>query len=116
MALPTASDVIALTGTSLPEAVVTMLIGNAALIAAKCLVGASDELETAALLWLAAHLVASTNKNGAVTSRKLGDASISYSSATIGDGLSGTIYGQQAVALLPCLATVGRATASIEVI
>lgn len=116
MALPTASDVIALTGTALPEAVVNTIIGNAGLIAAKCLIGASDELETAALLWLAAHLVASTSSNGAVTSRRLGDASISYASASTSDGLGGTVYGQQAIALLPCLATAGRATASIEVI
>lgn len=116
MATPAASDVIALTGTSLPDAVVTTIIGNAGLIAAACLAGVSDERETAALLWLAAHLVASTNGSRAITSWKLGDASHTYASATTGDGLSGTVYGQQAIALLPCLATLGRATASLEVI
>ncbi len=98
------------------EALVEMLIGQAQLIAATCLEGASDELETAVLFWLTAHLVASTSRSGAVTSYKLGDASESYATAQVGNGLSGTTYGQQAIALLPCLAYYGRGTASIEVI
>jgi hypothetical protein len=116
MATPTAASVIAITGTKLSESVVDSIIADAALIAANCLVGVADGVETAALKWLAAHLVASTTANGAVTSRKLGDASKSYASTNLGDGLMGTSYGQQAVALLPCLATIGRAQAVIEVI
>jgi len=116
MALPLASDIIALTGTSLSETLVNMLIGQAQLIAAACLVGASDELETAVLFWLTAHLIASTSRSGALTSYKLGDASETYATTQTGDGIRGTAYGQQAIALLPCLATYGRATASLEVI
>lgn len=116
MANPDAADVIALTGTRLSETLVETLIAQAALIAAPCLVGASDEVETAALMWLTAHLVASTSTSGTVTSRKLGDASKSYSVAQLGNGIMGTVYGQQAAALLPCLASVGRSTAVLEVI
>lgn len=116
MALPSASDIIELTGTSLSETLINTLIAQAQLIAATCLSGASDELETAVLFWLTAHLVASTSRSGAVTSYKLGDASESYATAQVGDGIRGTTYGQQAIALLPCLATYGRATASLEVI
>lgn len=116
MANPAAADIIAMTGTRLSETLVETLIAQAALIAAPCLVGASDDLETATLMWLTAHLVASTSTNGTVTSRKLGDASKSYSTAQVGNGIMGTVYGQQAIALLPCLATAGRSTAVLEVI
>lgn len=118
MATPTAASVIAITGTKLSDAIVDSIIADAELIASSCLTaaGASDALETSVVKWLAAHLVASTSGNGTLTSRKLGDASKSYASTSLGDGLMGTAYGQQAVALLPCLATIGRAQAVIEVI
>lgn len=116
MANPDAADIIALTGTTLSQALVETLIAQAALIAAPCLVGASDDLETAVLMWLTAHLVASTSTNATVTSRSLGDASKSYSVGQLNNGVMGTLYGQQAVALLPCLATIGRSTAVLEII
>ena len=118
MAKPTAEVVIALTGTELSEGVVSSIIDDAALIAGPCLAGVSDALETAALKWLAAHLIASTSDMGSatLTSDKLGDASQSWSRAQMGDAMMGTSYGQQAVALVPCLARIGRARASIEVL
>lgn len=118
MSLPSASDVIALTGSSLAEAVVTALIADAALIAEDCVGGYTPERQTAIIKWLAAHLVASTSAGGesVLTSDKLGDASQTYARATTGDSLSGTMYGQQALALDAngCLARKGRARASIE--
>lgn len=113
---PSAQDVIDLTETDLPQAVVTAIIDDAALMAEECLKSLTGDRQEAALKWLSAHLIGSTNSGGVLTSEKLGDASESYSRATVGDGISGTVYGQQAIALAPCLARLGRARASIEVI
>lgn len=117
--LPTASDVIALTETGLSAAVVTTLIDDAALVAGDCITGYADDRQTAIIKWLAAHMVASTDAGGGtLTSDKLGDASQSYARATMGDGLRGTIYGQQALALDTngCLTTRGKGRASVEII
>lgn len=116
MGTPSASDVKSLTGSKLSDPVVDAIIADAALLAADCLSGVSDALETTVLKWLAAHLVASTSESGSLTTKKLGDGSRSYASAQLGSGLMGTSYGQQAIALLPCLSTVGGYTASVEVI
>lgn len=116
MAAPTASEIIELTGTGLSEALVTALIAQAQLLAAPCIAGVSEELADAAVFWLAAHLVSTSSRSGAMTSYKLGDASESYSVAKVGDGIYGTPYGQTAVGLLPCLASIGKRRACIEVI
>lgn len=118
MVKPDAQTVIDLTGTDLSEPVVTLIIEDAALIAGPCLSGVADDRATSAIKWLAAHLVASTSDGGAatLTSDKLGDASQSWARAQMGDGIVGSTYGQQAVALVPCLARVGRAQASVEVL
>jgi len=116
MQLPSAADVIALTDTSLSSEVVDALIADAALIAAKCLEGEPGDRQEAALKWLTAHLVASTGEGGMLQSSKLGDASDTFVRAATGEGLAGTIYGQQAIALIPCLARLGKAKASLEVI
>ncbi|QDP55372.1 MAG: hypothetical protein Tp176DCM1853251_56 [Prokaryotic dsDNA virus sp.] len=121
--LPTASEVIAITGTAMSEALVSALIDDAALVVADstCFSGYSDEKQTAIIKWLAAHIVASTGpgaKTGALTSRKLGDAQQSFARATMGEGLRGTLYGQQALALDTngCLAGIGKGRASVQVI
>lgn len=122
--LPTASEVIALTGTDFSEAVVDAIIEDAALIAEGCISAYSDARQTAIIKWLACHLIASTNGasgsgSGSVTSYKLGDASESYAkSALTGDGLASTHFGQQALLLDTngCLARKGRPSASVEVI
>lgn len=115
---PAASVVIALTGTELSEAVVSSIIDDAALIAAACLEPKSDEVQASALKWLAAHLIASTSdqESKVVTSTKLGDASDTFGAAQLSNGIMGTTYGQQAVALAPCLARLGRARAKITVV
>lgn len=116
MAKPSATEVTNLTGTELDQTVVSALIDDAALIAADCLSGVTDDVETAALKWLSAHLVASTEEGGVRTSESLGDASESFVRAKVGDGIMGTTYGQQAVALLPCLGRLGCPSAKVTVV
>ena len=117
--LPTASDVIALTGTDMPDAVVESIIDDAALFAEGCIASYSAERQTAIIKWIAAHMVQSTSGGGSLQSQKLGDASETYARSSLsGDGLKGTHYGQQAIGLDPsgCLARKGRAPASVQVI
>jgi hypothetical protein len=118
--LPTASDVIDLTGTAISAAVVSALINDAALVAdGDCFAAYSEERKTAIIKWLAAHLVASTDAGGGtLTQDKLGDASQSYARATMGEGLKGTMYGQQALALdtSGCLFRLGKGRATVCVI
>lgn len=117
--LPTSSDVIAITGSTLPSAVVDALIADAALVAGDCITPYAADRQTAIIKWLAAHMIASTDANGGtLTQDKLGDASQSYARATLGENLRGTIYGQQALALDTngCLVTRGKGRASVEII
>lgn len=115
--LPSAADVITLTGTSLSEAVVTSLISDASLMASNSCFDAYPEQRRAAIIkWLAAHLVATTPGSGVVSSEKLGDASITYTRQPLGKGLEGTVYGAQALSLDTngCLTGIGRGKASVE--
>lgn len=114
--LPDAQDVIELVGDSFDTEFVESIISDAALIAARCLDGVPCGTQKAALKWLAAHLIASTQEGGVLTSSRLGDAQESYSRAVMGNGIMGTTYGQQAVAILPCLGRAGRAQARITVV
>lgn len=118
--LPSAAAVIALTGTSLTEAVVESIIADAALIAETCIANYGEARQTAIIKWLAAHLVASTATGGesTLTSEKLGDASRTYARATTGEGLKGTMYGQQALSLDTngCLFRKGNGRATVSVI
>lgn len=117
IAKPSAQDVIDLTGTALDESVVSSIIDDAALMVEDCVKNLSAERQEAIVKWVSAHMIASGGE-GTLTSMKLGDASESYARATLGDGLSGTTYGQQALLLDPngCLAKLGRAKATIEVV
>jgi hypothetical protein len=118
IALPTAADVRAIIETSLTDGQIEALIADAALAAEKCLLKYDEARQKAIVKWLTAHLIASTGGNGVLTSQKLGDASETYARATLGDGLKGTTYGQQALLLdtCGCLARLGRARASVEAI
>lgn len=113
---PAASVVIALTGTSFPEAVVSAIIDDAAMIVEKCVATYDSTRQESIVKWVAAHLIASTGSEGVMTSDSLGDASTSWARAQLGDALKGTTYGQQALLLDTngCLARQGRARASIE--
>jgi hypothetical protein len=113
--LPEPSDVIGLVGSGYSSAFVETIIADAAIIAARCLDGVDCATQKAALKWLAAHLIASTADGGVATSAKLGDAQDSYARAVMGNGIMGTTYGQQAIAILPCLGRAGRPQARITV-
>jgi len=115
--LPSAADVTALTGTSLSESVVTSIIADAALIVeSTCFNAYAEARQTAIIKWVAAHMVANTNATGVVTSEKLGDASVTYGRQVAKEGLAGTMFGQQALALDTngCLTGIGRGKASFE--
>ena len=115
--LPSAADVIALTGSTLPEVVIEAVIDDAALIASACLEGVDGDRQEAALKWLAAHLVSSAGEtSGSLTSDKLGDAAQTYAKTITGAGLMGSVYGQQAIALLPCLSGIGMRTGKFVVL
>jgi hypothetical protein len=120
MQKPSAETVIALTGTGLAAAVVSAVIDDAALLAEKCIRNLPGGRQEAILKWLAAHMLASTSDSGSqvLASTSLGAASDSFARGSLGDGLQSTTYGQQAIALDPsgCLARLGRARATIEVV
>lgn len=113
---PTAQTVIDLTGTDLPESVVEVIIDDAIIIGRACLSPLDAETQEAALKWLAAHLIASTDSGAQLSSERLGDAQQTYVRAQVKDGIAGTLYGQQAIAIAPCLARIGRAKARITVV
>src|SRR5690554_2459596 len=102
---PSADMVIQLTGTGLPEDVVAGIIDDAALLVERCISKLDGPRQTAIIKWVAAHLIAS-GPDLMLKSERLGNASDTYATATLGDGLKGTTYGQQALALDPngCLA------------
>lgn len=77
---------------------------------------AGDQREDIITL-LASHFIASSrNLSSAETSRSLGDASKSWAKAQLGDGLKGTLYGQQALLLdvNGCLQKLGKRKATME--
>lgn len=117
---PTATEVIDLTGTELTEAQVTALIDDAALMVEACINTLSADRQSAIVKWVAAHLIQATgdDSGNVLSSTKLGDASDTFARGSLGDGLSGSYYGQQAIALDPngCLARLGRAKAKIQVV
>lgn len=115
---PTAQSVINLTGTTMSECTVGDIIDDAALMAGSCLDQLSHETQAAALKWLAAHMITCTSDSSSqiIASQSLGDASESYARGSLGEGINSSYYGQQAMALAPCLSKVGKVTASIEVI
>lgn len=120
VAKPTASDVRVVITTKLTDDQINVIISDASLLARRCLLPLDSETQTAMLRWLAAHMIAVVKNQGGggVTSRSLGDASKSFSTAGFGDRLGSTSYGQNALMLDPngCLARLGRARASIETI
>lgn len=112
--IPTVNDVRAIILTKKDDAQVQAFIDDAVLLTKSC--GFDGALQKAILRWVTAHLISSTVDEGVVTSDALGGASRSYARASLGNGLAGTTYGQQALALdtAGCLARLGSARASIE--
>lgn len=126
MAAPAVSAVqILLTGgtTAPPTEVIQAYIDDAAALLAgcPCILNLPDATQTAIQKYLAAHLYTVATKNqgaGAVTQKKLGDASTSYAAPSLGDGLKLTTYGQQALLYdtTGCLLTLGQKAAGFEVV
>jgi hypothetical protein len=122
IALPTADDVRAIIETDKTDPQIEAIIADAALIAKACIADLDADVQKAIVKWLTAHLIASSAsgiEGGAqITSMKLGDASESYARASMGAGLAGTSYGQQALALDPngCLAQIGMRRAYFKVL
>lgn len=110
---PTAQSVINITGTALTESVVSSIIDDAELMAKECIKNEDSDKQEAVLRWLSAHLV-TVSQGGTLISDKLGDASQSYSAGELGDGLKSTMFGQQAIALSPCISRLGRSKASVQ--
>ena len=120
LAKPELSAVRAIIGTDLSDPQVQSVIDDAALLAEGCpkIAGYDAARQAAIVKWLAAHLIASTARTGVLTQKSLGDASESYARAQTGMNLSGTSYGQQALALDPsgCLARLGQRSAFVSVL
>jgi len=116
MTRPMPSEVLEVTGLSLDPATVDGYIDDALLLIEPCSRGWSQDRERAVLKWVAAHLIYSTNDYAVIESEKLGDASETYARPSMGEGLMGTSYGQQAVLLSDCLKRLSNSKASIQVI
>lgn len=115
---PGVEEVRAVIATDLDDPAILALIDDAALIAARCLAPLEPERQKRILVYLVAHLIASTistQGRGRIVSDRLGDAARSYAQ-NFGQQLDGTAYGQTALLLDPngCLARLGRSRASIE--
>lgn len=110
---PEVADVRLVFTTTLADASVQAAIDDAALMAAGCPVVETydEDRQKAIVKWMAAHLLSSrSDQAGALTSKKIGDASESYAKASMGTQLSGSSYGQQALLLDPsgCLKRLGN--------
>ena len=119
--LPTTEAVRAIIRTDLTDGQVGAVIGDAALFAEGCpkVAGYDGTRQAAIIKWITAHMIASTNAGGgSLTQKALGDASETYARPTLGLGLQGTSYGQQAIALDPsgCLSRLGAMKAHFRAI
>jgi hypothetical protein len=105
----------------LTDAQVEAVITTAGVILAQtsCFDSLDEAVQDEVQKHLAAHLLAVQTLSGGAgvaTSMKLGDASESYASGHLGEGLRATSYGVTAITLAPCLQTIGQKRAHIEVV
>lgn len=115
----TVADVRLVISTEASDAQVQAAIDDVTLMAARCLSAIADEATRDAIVkYLAAHLLAIIDSNGAgvATSSKLGDASDTYATGSFGRGLSSSAYGQMAINLDPngCLQRMGNPKATFQ--
>lgn len=123
---PTVGEVRAIITTDLIDAAVQGAIDDATLMAEHCVLSLNALRQKSIIKYLAAHLIASMTAGGAggkgaantLTQFALGDASETYARATTGEGIKGTTYGQQAIALDPngCVANIGKQRACFKVL
>jgi len=120
VATPTVADVRSVISTTLSDEQVDLMIQDAVLIVSKCpaVLKANSDRQKAIVKWVAAHLISQRTPEAQVTQRSLGDASETFARATLGVGLAGTFYGQQAILLDPsgCLERLGRQRAFVRVL
>lgn len=117
---PAASDVRVVIETSLSDLQIEGLITEAVLMVEKCVSSYEAERQKAIVRWVTAYLIDNIRNQGGggVQSDSLGDASRSYFSGALGEGLAENGYGLKAIALDPsgCLMRIGKSKATIEVI
>ena len=123
IALPSPADVRVIIQTSLTDLEIQAIIEDASVIVEGCVAAFTEARQKAIIKWYAAHLISSSGKStGAsaanVTSKKLGDATTTYSKATLGSGTMGTTYGQTAASFDPdgCVASIGQKPAVFQVL
>lgn len=122
IALPTVASVRLIITTSASDEQVQLAIDDAALIVEDCVADLPAARQEAIIRYVAAHILSvsplATGGSGVVTSASLGDASESYGTAPLGEGLLGSAYGKAAIALDPngCLIGLGKVTAKWEVL
>lgn len=118
--MPIPEEVRVIVETTLTDSELEQIIGDAALVAGPCVGKLSGDRQRAIVKYIAAHLVALSGGGGdaMVASRKLGDASVTFSRAQVGQNLMSTSYGQRAVMLDPtgCLARLGERSAYMKVL
>lgn len=118
--LPVPDEVRVIVETALTDSDLEQIIDDAALVAGPCVKKLSGDRQRAIVKYIAAHLIAQSGGGGEamVTSRKLGDASVTFSRAQVGQNLMGTSYGQRAAMLDPtgCLARLGERSAYMKVL
>lgn len=110
---PAPDDVRKVIATDADDATIDSMIDDAVLMYEHCLKSLDDERQKAALKWIAAHLLFSSDMGGedtARTTKKIGDATDVYARATLGDGLRGSVFGQRAISFDPsgCLGSDGE--------
>ena len=97
MGTPSVEQVQALLPAAFPIGLVEAMIADATLMLEDC-AGYSTERRSAIVKYLAAHLLASTQRSAAgVASKSIDGVSYSYRGPVLGEGLKGTPFGQMAL-------------------
>jgi hypothetical protein len=120
LSLPTVEDVRAVIETEATDTQVQMAIDDAALVVEACVAALPAARQEAIIKYVAAHFLSLGSKtgSGALSSQSLGDASESYATSILGEGLAGTEFGKRALLLDPngCLARLGKRTVVFQVL
>ena len=120
LATPTTAEVRLTITTSLSDAAVDQFVADAVLMAEPCttIETFSAAKQKAIIRFLAAHLISMNDASARKTQESIGDASESFSTPVLGANLSGTTYGQQAIALdsSGCLSKIGKVPMTFKVL
>lgn len=115
VSLPSVEEVRAVITTTATDAQVEATIEDAALIVETCVASLDEARQKAIVKYVTAHLLSvnsslASGGSGALSSQSLGDASESYATAALGDGLFSTAYGKKAILFDPngCISRLGK--------